>query len=441
MIAQARRPAAGERPHITLLMVLAGMVLLALPDSALAAAQDLTNWSLVRPMPLVTLQVRKVLGYVLLIPASTLFLLYLFRPRPYVLAGVVSWLAAGVMLLALSYDSDASNVLDSPEHLVSGRAAVAIWAFAALAFGGCLRFAGMWFRAPSVLDRAFLWSAAIGAAWIGVAVIYLRPGAVLVPAFVLMSLWQGKGALEYFRAARRYRFVGALLGGVGVSGIIAVNGTALVVAAASGALSAASTSISYFNFASALVVMLGMHLLIFEDVIEELRTAGAALAESRDEMRAMAVTDPLTRCYNRRFLEEIASHELEQHRRYDLPLSLLYIDIDHFKAINDTRGHHTGDRVLQTIGTILRTQTRQADYVLRWGGDEFLVLLSADETRAAAKAQEIRQAFLDSPIVRDLPDGVDLSIGCVAVPPGTQQFAPLIDQADREMYRRKRALG
>jgi diguanylate cyclase (GGDEF)-like protein len=176
-------------------------------------------------------------------------------------------------------------------------------------------------------------------------------------------------------------------------------------------------------------------------VIEELRAAGAALAESRDEMRAMAVTDSLTRCYNRRFLEEIAPHELEQHRRYDLPLSLLYIDIDHFKAINDTRGHHTGDLVLQTIGTILRTQTRQADYVLRWGGDEFLVLLSADETQASVKAQEIRQAFLESPIVRDLPDGIDLSIGCVAVPPGTKDFAPLIDQADRAMYRRKRALA
>ena len=134
-------------------------------------------------------------------------------------------------------------------------------------------------------------------------------------------------------------------------------------------------------------------------------------------------------------------HELEQHRRYELPLSLLYLDIDHFKAINDTRGHHTGDRVLQALGSILRTHTRQADYVLRWGGDEFLVLLSADGEQAVAKGHEIRQAFLDSSVVKDLPAGVDLSIGCVTVPPGTKDFAPLIDQADREMYRRKRALG
>jgi diguanylate cyclase (GGDEF)-like protein len=155
----------------------------------------------------------------------------------------------------------------------------------------------------------------------------------------------------------------------------------------------------------------------------------------------MAVTDPLTRCHNRRLLEEIATHELQQHRRYHVPLSLLYIDIDHFKSINDSRGHHTGDRVLQTLGAILRSCTRQADYVFRWGGDEFLVLLSADLTHATAKAEEIRHAFLESPIVRELPDGVDLSIGVVAVPTDAEAIAPLIDRADRDMYRRKRALA
>jgi diguanylate cyclase (GGDEF)-like protein len=182
-------------------------------------------------------------------------------------------------------------------------------------------------------------------------------------------------------------------------------------------------------------------LIIFEDLIEELRAAASEIAESRDEMRAMAVTDPLTRCYNRRLLYEITEHELEQHRRYELPLSILYIDIDHFKAINDTRGHQTGDEVLKTMGAILRELTRQADYVFRWGGDEFVVLLSASETDAKIKAQQIRKAFLESAIIGNLPDGVDVSIGTVPVPPETTDFDPLIDQADREMYRRKRTLG
>ena len=158
-------------------------------------------------------------------------------------------------------------------------------------------------------------------------------------------------------------------------------------------------------------------------------------------MKTAANTDALTGCYNRRFLYEIAEHELEQHQRYNLPLSLLYLDIDHFKAINDTRGHHTGDEVLKTLGAILKEMTRQADYVFRWGGDEFIVLLSAAEPQAKNKAQQIRQAFLESAIVSKLPDGVDLSVGCVPVPPETRDLDPLIDQADKEMYRRKRALA
>ena len=397
-----------------------------------------TDWSLTRPLPVVTLEIRKVVGLAMLVPAGTLFLLYLFRPQRYVLAGVVAWLAASVMLLVLSVDTAGPGVVDSPDRLVSGRLAVATWAIAALTFSAGLRFAADWFRASPEVPRAFQWTAAVMVSWIAIAATFLQPGAVLVPVFVLMCVWQARGAWRYLRVAREHRFVGALMAGIGVIAIIAVNTTAAFMTASYGAITQATVNVTYVNFLSVTLVMLGMHLLIFEDVIEELRTSGAALRESRDEMRAVAVTDPLTRCYNRRFLEEIEMHELHQHRRYSLPLSLLYIDIDHFKSINDTRGHETGDRVLRTMASILRGQTRQSDYVLRWGGDEFLVLLSADEANARKKAEQIRQAFLDSIIVRDLPPGVDMSYGCVAVPPEIERLAPLIDQADHEMYRHRR---
>jgi diguanylate cyclase (GGDEF)-like protein len=410
-----------------------------LPDVLAFAGQ--TDWSLARPLPVVTLEIRKVVGVALLIPAGTLFLLYLFRPRPYVLAGVAAWVAASIMLLVLSIDTAGPGVVDSPDHLESGRVAIAAWAIAALLFGAALRFAGVWFRAPARVSRAFLWSAVGGACWVVLSAAFLRPAAVVVPAFVLMCLWQARSAMRYLRAAREYRFLGALLAGIGVIGVIAVNTTAAIVAVSHGAISQASTNVTYANFFSVALLMLGMHLLIFEDVIEELRTSGAELRGSRDQMRAMAVTDALTGCYNRRFLEEVENHELHQHRRYGLPLSLLYIDIDRFKSINDTRGHDTGDKVLQTIGTILRTQTRQSDYVLRWGGDEFLVLLSADEASARAKADDLRRAFHESAVAGDLPAGVGMSIGCVAVPPDTERLAPLIDQADRAMYRHRREGG
>jgi diguanylate cyclase (GGDEF)-like protein len=392
-------------------------------------------------MPVVTLQIRRVVGYVVLVPAVTLFMLYLFRPRPYVIPWITAWIAVSVMLLVLSFDSGSVRVGDSPSTLVTGRPAMAAWALGALTFGASVRYGALWFRQPATFGRGTPAIAATLIAWIVLSAAFLRPGAVLVSAFLIMTAFQIRAAYAYFKVARGHRFVGAWLNGAGVAGIVVVNITAAAVAIANRGLGEASTTVSYFNGLSATLLVLGMHLLVFEDVIDELRTAAAELAKGRDEMKAMAVTDPLTRCYNRRFLDEIAHHELQQHRRYGLPLSLLYIDIDHFKAINDTRGHQTGDKVLETIGAILRTRTRQADYVFRWGGDEFLVLLSADETGAAEKAQVIRQAFLESPIVRDLPDGVDLSIGCVAVPPDTETFEPLIDQADREMYRRKRALA
>ncbi len=400
-----------------------------------------TDWSAIRPNPMVTLEIRKVVGILMLVPAITLFLLYVFRPRPYVLAGVTAWVAASVMLLVLSFDSGAPSPADTPERLSVGRTAVAVWAFAALAFGAAIRLASLWFRAPAIIPRTFFLAFPIAFAWTIAAASLMRPVAVVLPAFVMMSIWQGLAAFTYFKAAQVQRLVGPLLTGLGVGGMVAVNTAALTIAILSGGVGAASSRVAYVNFAAAALLVVGMHLLIFEDVIQELRLAAAELARSRDDMKAMANTDPLTKCYNRRFLYEIAAHELEQHRRYKLPLSLLYLDIDHFKAINDQRGHHTGDEVLITMGAILNELTRKGDFVFRWGGDEFLVLLSAAEPDARIKAEQIRRAFVESAIVQNLPDGVDVSIGIVAVPPETKDFDPLIDQADSEMYRRKRALA
>ena len=402
---------------------------------------ELAEFSLVRPTPIVTLQIRRVVGFGMLVAAGTLFMLYLFRPRPYVLAGAFAWAASSMMFLVLSVDSGSTHAAD-PGTISIGRLGIGAWSYAALFFGAALRLASGWFRAPAAVPLSMFWAIFAGAAWVifGAALLP-RPGAILLPALLLMSSWHLVSAYGYLKIVRQHRFVGAALACIGVSGIAVINISATAVAIANQGIGPGSPGVTYLNLLASSLLILGMHLLIFEDIIEELRAAAREIAESRDEMKAMAVTDPLTRCYNRRLLYEIADHELEQHRRYNLPLSILYIDIDHFKAINDTRGHHTGDEVLETMGAILRELTRQADFVFRWGGDEFVVLLSASETEARNKANKIRRAFLESAIVSNLPDGVDVSIGCVPVPPETMDFDPLIDQADREMYRRKRALA
>ena len=112
----------------------------------------------------------------------------------------------------------------------------------------------------------------------------------------------------------------------------------------------------------------------------------------------MVITDPLTGCRNRRFFDEIIGRELQRHRRYGIPMSLLFVDVDRFKAINDTLGHDAGDRVLREVAAFLLSNIREADYVFRWGGDEFLVLLSCEEDEA--RVARPRAADRTSPATR-----------------------------------------
>jgi diguanylate cyclase (GGDEF)-like protein len=150
------------------------------------------------------------------------------------------------------------------------------------------------------------------------------------------------------------------------------------------------------------------------------------------------LSDPLTGCFNRRFFAEVVDRELERHRRHGQPLSLLFIDCDRLKDVNDTLGHSAGDEVLRLVAQIIRTHVRLADYVFRWGGDEFLVMLSCDEAQALEKAKDIQRAAASELRVRQLPKGVGLSFGCIAVPSDTRDLMPVIHKADERMYANKR---
>ena len=119
-----------------------------------------------------------------------------------------------------------------------------------------------------------------------------------------------------------------------------------------------------------------MHLLVFEEMTYELRVTNRRLQETQTELHELAITDTLTGCHNRRFFHEVIGRELQRHRRYDIPLALLFVDIDKFKMVNDTLGHDAGDRLLEYVAMFLKRHVREADYLFRWGGDEFLVLLS-----------------------------------------------------------------
>src|SRR5207244_2982337 len=105
-----------------------------------------------------------------------------------------------------------------------------------------------------------------------------------------------------------------------------------------------------FNIVTSVFVALGMHLLVFEDITDEIRRTNLALAVANEQIKKLAITDPLTGCYNRRFFDEIGRREMERHRRYGKPLTVVFVDLNHFKHLNDRFGHDTGDNVLRTLG-------------------------------------------------------------------------------------------
>ncbi len=104
-----------------------------------------------------------------------------------------------------------------------------------------------------------------------------------------------------------------------------------------------------------------------------------------EEMQRLAVTDPLTGLFNRRRLAEALEKEIDRARRYDRALSLVMVDLDNLKRINDTHGHQAGDQVLRDAAKAISTGARRSDLVTRYGGDEFLILLPEADVKAAAR--------------------------------------------------------
>jgi diguanylate cyclase (GGDEF)-like protein len=150
----------------------------------------------------------------------------------------------------------------------------------------------------------------------------------------------------------------------------------------------------------------------------------------------LAIRDPLTRVYNARAFAERLGQELKRTRRYGRPLSVLYLDLDDFKRVNDSHGHQTGDAVLQLVADAIRRAVRVADVVGRLGGDEFAVLMPETDgdladAAAARLAKELRDAFKGTP-------AVTASVGVVSCTRAEAGVDEVLRQADQAMYQAKR---
>jgi diguanylate cyclase (GGDEF)-like protein len=154
------------------------------------------------------------------------------------------------------------------------------------------------------------------------------------------------------------------------------------------------------------------------------------------EAQSMVYKDSLTSLYNQKFLGEVVKRKIEENRRYKTPFSVLFIDVDHFKKVNDSLGHIIGSGVLQRMGELLERQIRSSDFAFRYGGDEFIVLLSHTEGEDAYNvAERIRKAIENSPFaVNGLKVRVTVSIGLACFPLHATSAADIIRIADEAMY-------
>ncbi len=192
----------------------------------------------------------------------------------------------------------------------------------------------------------------------------------------------------------------------------------------------------FLMLAAALIVLLILTIiyLVARSFIKELKTAETKLVE-------MATQDFLTGLLNRRETFRRLDEELQRSRRLAVPFSVLLLDLDHFKQVNDIHGHSAGDLVLQTVASVLRRGVRPYDLCCRHGGEEFLVVLPETALTGAAGIAERLRSEIEQQVI-SLPDGqtlqVTASIGAAALA-GDETIDQLIIRADEAMYQAKQS--
>ncbi len=186
----------------------------------------------------------------------------------------------------------------------------------------------------------------------------------------------------------------------------------------------------------------------YEQIVLQLRrekeraeSLAMELKEANERLRTLAFRDGLTGLYNHRYFQEIMEREIKRAARYQRPLSLILIDIDHFKQINDTFGHQRGDQVLKTLGKIIENTIRTSDIAARYGGEEFAIILPETDLKGAAVlAERLRKAVESCPMdLNGTMTKITISLGVTTYMGGQKEVkkSKIIDAADRALYNSK----
>ncbi len=163
-------------------------------------------------------------------------------------------------------------------------------------------------------------------------------------------------------------------------------------------------------------------------------------AEKGIKVQSLIYIDDLTKLYNSRYLKVVLDRELKRSDRYDMPVSLLFLDIDYFKRVNDSFGHLVGSRVLWEFGSILKGCVRETDTVIRYGGDEFVaILVETSPSQAEYAAERMRVSVEEHVFMKEeeLNLKLTVSIGIATYPTHAKDREQLLNMADKAMYRGK----
>lgn len=191
----------------------------------------------------------------------------------------------------------------------------------------------------------------------------------------------------------------------------------------------------YIGSAVALVAGAALFFLFFWQV----GRIGRRIEQDAHELERLATQDALTGLYNRRTFDMLLAEEIARSRRHNYAISLLMIDVDHFKRVNDTHGHPAGDAILRGLGGRLRSGLRSIDRLCRYGGEELVAILPQSEPTAALVAERLRATVAAQPF--DIGDGeqigITVSIGAASIPDDADNAAALIAAADAALYAAK----